>query len=575
MPHWSGRLPPPVRPAGPQPVTIVAGVDVGNATTEVVIARRDRDALTPVAWDRTVTRGGKGSAASLAGAASLLGRLERQGAPRADVVGIAPLRPVGTEALVLPEPPLDTGRLVVAGRGVPTAGGSGHGVGRPVMIGDLGSAGEDDIVVLIPAETGIAEAVSALVPAIAAGVKVCGVVLAGDEAVLVANRLTAELPVVDQADVFGLGSCHRVAVEVRPPGQPVRSLSDALRLSSALGLGPEDATSVATVCRSLFDVSNAVVGVLAQAPPRPPVSPSGWVELGDGSRHAIAEAHLLLVDGAPGLARRVGLPSATGDRVLDVDDLGTVHLGAVADGVVSRSGSTVSRAYGLSALHRHPVVEAGDLLADAVGRQVVTVGTEASASRRGALTTPGAMPESAVVDLGGGTVDVTTPAGETVVAGAGDLLTVATAALLGLPRGAAEWVKRAPCHRVETPHLLIGEDGSRSFADRPLPSDHVAALVAPGPAGWVVVDRSLAATEWRALRLSLKREVLGAAVRRALRDSDRLPDTVVIVGGPAGDDEAVATVARVMPSHTAVGRGDVAGALGHRFSVAFGLALGV
>jgi hypothetical protein len=321
-------------------------------------------------------------------------------------------------------------------------------------------------------------------------------------------------------------------------------------------------------------VSNAVVGVLDEAPEVPPAQPGAWVELVDGRRLSMVDAHAVLVDGAPGLARRLGLPTSLAERVLDVDDLGTVHLGAVADVVVSRAGSTVSRSYGLSALHREPVVDAADQLARAAGLPVVTVDTEATASRRGALTTPGATIDSAVVDLGGGTVDVTTASGETVVAGAGDLLTVATAAVLGLPRGAAEWVKRVPCHRVETPHLLVGEDGSRSFLDRPLPGDHVGALVVPGPAGWLAFDRSLAAAEWRALRLGLKRAVLGAAVNRAARARGPLPGTVVLVGGPAGDDEAVATVSRVLPDHTAVGRGDVAGMLGHRYAVAFGLAMG-
>jgi hypothetical protein len=549
-------------------------VDVGNATTEVVIAQPDGDGLVPVAWDRTLTRGGKGSRSSLEGAASLLRRLQRQGAPPPDTVALASLRPVGTEALMLPEPPLDIGRLVVAGSGAPTAGGTGHGVGRPVLLSDLSSATGGDLVVLVPAATSFADAVSALNRATGAGAAIRGVVLAGDEAVLVANRLTEPLPVVDQADVEALGECLRVAVEVRPPGQPVQVLSDALHLASALGLTAEDAGHAAVVCRSLFDASNAVVGVLEQARPAPLPTPSGWVELAGGERLAMAEAHRRLADGPCGLARRLALPSPEGERVLEVDDLGTVHLGTVAEGGMTRAGSTVSRSYGLSALHREPVVEAADMLAEAIGKPVLTLGAESAASRRGALTTPGATPDSAVVDLGGGTVDVTTASGETVAAGAGDLLTVATAAMLGLPRGTAEWVKRVPCHRVETPQLLLGEDGSRSFLDLPLPAGHAGALVVPGPAGWLAFHASMAAAEWRALRLALKRDVLGAAVRRALRASGPLPATVVLVGGPAGDDEAVATVARVLPQNTAVGRGDVAAVLGHRYAVAYGLALG-
>jgi hypothetical protein len=559
-------------------VTVVAGVDIGNATTEVVVARLDGTELVPVAWDRTMTRGGKGSQASVDGAAALLRRLERQGAPSPTVVALARLRPVGTEALVLPEPPRDTGRLLIGASGVPTAGGTGQGMGRPVMFADLAgtasTVSDADLIVLVPERVGFRVVAKAVSAAVAAGLPVRGVVLSGDEAVLVANRLPADLPVVDQADVAALGLCRTLIVEVRPAGQPVRAVSDALHLSSSLALGPSDAAGVSVVCRSLFDVSNAVVGVREE--PMPPAAsiPSAWVQLADGATLPMPEAHLLLRAGPPGLARRLGLPAESGDRVVEVDDLGTVHLGGVADAVVSRSGSTVSRSYALSALHRDPVVVAADRLAEATGLRVVTVDSEAASSRRGALTTPGTTADCAVVDLGGGTVDVTTTEAEAVVAGAGDLLTVATAATLGLPRGAAEWVKRVPCHRVETPHLLVGEDGSRAFVDGRLPGDHVGSLAVPGPAGWLAFDRSLAAAEWRALRLALKREVLGGAVRRALRACGPLPSTVVLVGGPAGDDEAVATVARVLPAQTAVGRGDVAGALGHRYAVAFGLALG-
>jgi sugar (pentulose or hexulose) kinase len=51
--------------------------------------------------------------------------------------------------------------------------------------------------------------------------------------------------------------------------------------------------------------------------------------------------------------------------------------------------------------------------------------------------------------------------------------------------------------------------------------------------------------------------------------------TVVVVGGPAGDDEVLAAVARALPEGVAVGRGNVAGSLGHRYAVAYGLLCGL
>jgi sugar (pentulose or hexulose) kinase len=62
-------------------------------------------------------------------------------------------------------------------------------------------------------------------------------------------------------------------------------------------------------------------------------------------------------------------------------------------------------------------------------------------------------------------------------------------------------------------------------------------------------------------------------VARALRTLDATPATVIVVGGPAGDDEVLSAVSRALPAGTAIGRGDVGGSLGHRYAVAYGLLL--
>ena len=57
---------------------LLAGIDVGNATTEVVIADTSVWPPRPVGWDRAPTRGRKGSTLAYAAAFDLLARLERQ-----------------------------------------------------------------------------------------------------------------------------------------------------------------------------------------------------------------------------------------------------------------------------------------------------------------------------------------------------------------------------------------------------------------------------------------------------------------------------------------------------------------
>jgi hypothetical protein len=53
---------------------------------------------------------------------------------------------------------------------------------------------------------------------------------------------------------------------------------------------------------------------------------------------------------------------------------------------------------------------------------------------------------------------------------------------------------------------------------------------------------------------------------------------LLLVGGPAGDDELVGVLARSLPEELTIGRGNVGGTLGgdlpgHRYAVALGLAL--
>ena len=62
--------------------------------------------------------------------------------------------------------------------------------------------------------------------------------LAGsDEGVLIANRLGAGVPVIDQVNVAAAAACTLLAVEVRRPGQPLTLLTDPVALSAALRLG--------------------------------------------------------------------------------------------------------------------------------------------------------------------------------------------------------------------------------------------------------------------------------------------------------------------------------------------------
>src|SRR5215831_16780587 len=132
---------------------VVAGVDVGNATTEVAVVETGGSAAGAAASaagaisgaaavaggrllgvDRLPTRGRKGSPESLRGAASLVRRLERRLGCRVDEARVAPLRAVDTTTVAIPHAAPPTGRLRLLAAGVATPGGSGACVGVPLWL---------------------------------------------------------------------------------------------------------------------------------------------------------------------------------------------------------------------------------------------------------------------------------------------------------------------------------------------------------------------------------------------------------------------------------------------------------
>jgi hypothetical protein len=540
-------------------MTAIAGVDVGNATTEVVVLA---DGVI-LGAGRVPTRGRKGSPDSLRAAAALVRRVARQAGTVVGEARIAPLRPVDTSVRVIPDVAPPTGRLRVLAAGVATPGGAGVGVGAPLLLGNPPGTSRPagPVIVVVPPRTRYDRAAAAIRELLAAGTAVGAVLVAGDEAVLVANRLPPALrgvPLIDQVDADAAAACTLLAVEVRPPGHPLTALADPVALGAAFGLGEREAADAAAISRSLLDFSNAVVGLTSHATPAPALPSPDWSLPGDA----------------------------------DLDDVFTVDLAAAAEAATARRGS-LGRAFLVAALHRPPA-EAGAAAAELAGRLGVPVTsplTEPAAARLGAATTPGLRPGALVADIGSGTIDAIAADGrEAVVAGAGELLTVAVAEALGVPRAAADWIKRGPCVRLDGGQRYEAEDGSRGFLDGPAPAAAAGMLAVPGPGGLVPFagrsGRPHTPSEWRAIRLRLKQAVLAASLRRALtalgepgtRSPAGSPAQLLLVGGPAADHELVGVLTRSLPDTITVGRGNLGATrdgepLGHRYAVALGLAL--
>lgn len=547
---------------------LVAGIDIGNSTTEIVIA----DGVTPVAWDRRPTRGIKGSEASVQAAASLLKIMEREQKLVVAKVVVAPWNPVTTLTSTIHEPLPETGTIRIVKTSHNSVVGDGWATGEPWLITNASHL-DSPVIALVPTGFGFEKAAITINSAISAGAEVCGVIVADDEAVLIAKRITISIPVVDGADLDSAETALQLFLEVRPQGSSVQTATDVWALRSALSLTEDDVVHLNSITRWVRNDRTVVLGVFSDSHDAQEVT-SGRLTWLDGTTCELFDAIPRFPNSNVGDVSQVEIL----DKVSTADVWAFDITAALVEKGLRNIGHT--RDLAIAQLARSTTKQEIDL--EKIFEVPVSIArSEASAAALGAFTTPGLARDALILDIGGGTIDIIdgnqVTGDEMSAAGAGELLTAAVAHALEISRGAADWIKRGPAQRLESPHVLLGEDGSKAFVDddKPYPASAMGSLVTPGPAGYLTFGKNVQPAEWRIMRQSLKRSAIGENVARLLRsfnaasDSPKVQD-VVIVGGPAADDELIPILSQVK-GIGGLGRGNVAGILGHRFAVAYGL----
>jgi Diol dehydratase reactivase ATPase-like domain/DD-reactivating factor swiveling domain len=565
---------------------LIAGLDVGNATTEVVLALEGRHGLRPIGAAHARTSGRKGSEESLQAARRLLEKAEAEAGMRSDAVVLCDLHPVDT--LTLPmrleaDPQAPVRQLGGGGSQTPAGRGLASGSHLPLDRLEAGAPGAERVIVSVPGHVDYEHAAMRLDDALAAGWQIAGVLLGGDDAVLVHKRLALDVPIVDEVDLTGLRTGAAVALEVALEGQGVAALCDPAALARALGLTSDRLPDVAKCARELLGRrAVAVARVEADEPPR-------LCQV--AARQAVA--HLLVeIDGrASELELDADLPRALAAlppgcaRMLRLAGNGVLVRLPVRDAWVANLRALDHSGWlrrGVAALDQAPLAALSDLdppsldlLEHDLGRPVRLTGSEAQAAARGARTTPGAPRDAVVLDIGGGTIDLADGMSVVSAAGAGELMSAAVAATLGVPRGLAERVKRGSALRIISPHLAEHEDGSRRFLSPPAAGASVGRL-ALDDATLTPFAVDMALAEWRALRHALKEQVIGANVKRCLDALRHEPGTLLVCGGGALDRELVAMIGeRLRRDGWVVARAEVAGRYGPRFAVAWGALLDV
>lgn len=541
----------------------VAGIDIGNSTTEIVIASGSE----PIAWDRRPTRGMKGSEASIKAAVSLLLSLQREHQIVVEKVVVAPWQPVETLTSTIHEPLPDTGRLQILKTAHQSVVGDGWAIGEPWLI-TREVVNNGQLIAIVPSGVGFKFAAEVINRELSNGVRIVGAVIADDEAVLVAKRINADIPIADGVDTEIARTAQRLFLEVRPQNASLKIATDVWALRSALELSEIEASPLNEIVRWIKNERTALIGLYSETQISIQTN-NGFIDWIDGTTTELFEAVTKIENSLIGDVSRVAITDPVSTSDIWAFDITKV----LADRGLRQVGHT--RDLALAQLSPHSFNSDVDLSA-LFGVPVEVAESESFAARIGATSTPGVGAGAAILDIGGGTIDLISEI-ELSAAGAGELLTAAVAFALGTSRGAADWIKRGPAQRLESPQVLLSEDGSKAFVaeSAPYPASAMGSLVTPGPAGFLTFGQNLQPAEWRIMRQGLKQAAIGLNVSRLVKTLESRTGNskeldLVVVGGPVADDELLPVIGAT-PGIKGIGRGNVAGILGHRYAVAYGL----
>ncbi len=596
---------------------MVAGIDIGNATTEVALAERRGEELVFLASSTIPTTGIKGTEANIKGVVHALRvALDRAGRSmdHVEVIRINEAAPViGDVAMETITETIITESTMI-GHNPATPGGLGIGVGTTISIDDLASASTAEPLIVVADHSHPHDDVARRLNHASGHLTITGAILQADDGNLVHNRLHTKIPIVDEVsliDKVPLGML--AAIEVAEVGRIVETLSNPFGLATLFGLDSGDTKQVVPLARSLVGNRSAVVIKTPAGDVKERRIPAGTltfrgenrhvaVDVDRGSEEIMAAAqqvrHVEDIVGEPGTnvggmmeKVRVTMGQLTNHsprdiRITDLLAVDTQVPQQVSGGIANEF--SMEAAVGIAVMVKTDRLQmqriATDMAAE-LGIPVEVGGVEADMAIRGALTTPGTAVPLAILDIGAGSTDASVMhadgSGTSIhLAGAGNMVTLMIQSELGLDSwDAAEDIKRYPLARVETVFNIRHEDGTVQFFEEPLPPHAYARVVVLKPEGMVPLDIDLPLETIRQVRVRAKERVFVTNAVRALRKVSptanvRDIDFVVLVGGSALDFEIPQLVTKALAEYRVVaGRANIRGTEGPRNAVATGLAL--
>lgn len=596
---------------------LVAGIDIGNATTEVALAEIDSAQTRFLSSSTVATTGIKGTSTNIRGL--FHGLQEALRAAGRQLTELSAIR-INEAAPVIGDVAMETitetiiTESTMIGHNPATPGGLGIGVGQTIPVEELTHASPGRPYIVIADRKHSYDQVASILNAEADRLEIAGAILQADDGVLVHNRLNRKIPIVDEVGLIEKVPVGMLAaIEVAEVGRIVETLSNPFGIATLFGLDPDDTKSVVPLARSLVGNRSAVVIKTPEGDVQERRIPAGRltligttnsaeVDVDRGAEEIMETARQVRditdITGEPGTnvggmmeKVRVTMGQLTGQhprdiRISDLLAVDTQVPRQIAGGIANEFA--MEAAVGIAVMVKTDRLQMSRIAAELSSELNVPVevgGIEADMAIRGALTTPGTAAPIAILDMGAGSTDASVMradgSGTSIhLAGAGNMVTLMIQSELGLPSfDAAEDVKRYPLAKVETVFNIRHEDGTVQFFDTPLPPHVFARVVVLKPEGMSPVEVDLPVETIRQVRIRAKERVFVTNAIRALRrvsptDNVRDIDFVVLVGGSALDFEIPQLVTKALAEYRVVaGRANIRGTEGPRNAVATGLAL--
>ncbi|EHL2648496.1 diol dehydratase reactivase subunit alpha [Listeria monocytogenes] len=597
----------------------IAGIDIGNSTTEVALAMANYSKeVAFVASAITNTTGIKGTKQNLHGIFKALRlALEKLNATTEDLaeIRINEATPViGDVAMETITETIITESTMI-GHNPKTPGGLGMGSGVTVLLDDVTSKSKDeDYIVIIPKTVDFEDAAKQINTYVENGYQITAAILQADDGVLVHNRLNHKIPIVDEVGFIDKVPVDMLAtVEVAAPGKVIETISNPYGIATVFHLNSDETKNIIPVARALIGNRSAVVIKTPEGDVKARTIPAGHIELQSGSRTQrvnVAEGSekiMQAIMSLPKLDNASGEPGTNIGGMLEkvrqtmagltdklpadifIQDLLAVDTFVPVDVQGGLAGEfSMEQAVGIASMVKSDHLQMAAIASEIEQELQVSVkigGAEAEAAILGALTTPGTNTPLAILDLGAGSTDASIINGKgeiiaTHLAGAGDMVTMIIQSEIGLEdRYLAEDIKKYPLAKVESIFHIRHEDGTVQFFDTPLSPTVFAKVVIVKPDGFVPIPGDVSIEKIKLIRRSAKERVFVTNTIRALKyvsPTGNIRDIpfVVIVGGSALDFEIPQLITDALSHYSLVaGRGNIRGKEGPRNAVATGLIL--